>query len=48
VLYIKLCFVITDVGNLDTKLEGYFKLSFITAMASNLDVECDEVILNYV
>jgi hypothetical protein len=26
-----------DVGNLETKLEGYFKLSFIIAMMGNLD-----------
>ena len=27
----------TEVGNLDTKLEGYFKLSFIIEIAGNLD-----------
>jgi len=26
-----------DVDNLNTKLEGYFKLSFIKAMVDNLD-----------
>jgi hypothetical protein len=36
-----------DVGNLETKLEGYFKLSFIIAMVSNLDA-MRWVILNYV
>jgi hypothetical protein len=24
--YFKLCFIIAEVGNLDTNLEGYFKL----------------------
>jgi len=26
-----------DVNNLETKLEGYFKLSYIIAMVGNLD-----------
>jgi len=27
-VYFKLIFIMTDVGNLDKKLKGYFKLSF--------------------
>ena len=36
-----------DVGNLDTKLEDYFKLSFIVTKLVNLNAML-EVILDYV
>ena len=34
---ILLSFIIVDVGNLDSKLEDYFKLSFIVIKLGNLD-----------
>jgi hypothetical protein len=36
-VYFKLFFMMTDVGNLNTKLQSYFKLSFITTNVGNLD-----------